>query len=82
MEIYKTGSLLLNNILLMKTFKLNIKEPCHENWNEMTHVEVGRHCDSCNKQFFDFTKNSDYEIKDFFKHNYGKNICGGFSRTN
>ena len=32
-----------------------INDPCHENWNEMTPQEQGRHCAKCDKVVVDFT---------------------------
>ena len=32
-----------------------IQEPCHENWDDMTPSEKGRHCAVCDKQVVDFT---------------------------
>ncbi len=35
-------------------FKIN--EPCHEDWEQMSESERGRHCAVCDKQVVDFTK--------------------------
>ena len=35
--------------------KITIPTPCHENWNEMTPNEMGRHCTVCSKTVKDFT---------------------------
>ncbi|MCO5934472.1 carboxypeptidase-like regulatory domain-containing protein [Mucilaginibacter sp. RB4R14] len=54
-----------------------ISQPCHENWNQMTSVDQGRHCDSCSKTVIDFTVMSNNEVINYFaKHG---NLCGRFS---
>jgi len=53
---------------------ISIPKPCHENWREMTPLEKGRFCDSCQKQVFDFTRSSDRSI--IQKINSQKNVCG------
>lgn len=41
---------------------IQIKEPCHENWNKMTQSEKGRFCQSCQKEVVDFTNSSRDDI--------------------
>ena len=57
---------------------LNIPTPCHEDWNQMTPVEQGRHCAVCQKNVVDFTNETDDSIIDFFK-NYNGTACGRFT---
>lgn len=57
--------------------QINIPEPCHENWEEMTAVERGRFCGSCQKVVTDFTQMEDSEIIQFIQE--GKGHCGRFS---
>lgn len=55
---------------------ISIPHPCHENWNQMTPVEQGRHCNLCAKTVTDFTVMSNNEIINYFtKHT---NTCGRF----
>ncbi len=61
---------------MAKPIQISIPKPCHENWENMTPMEKGRFCVSCQKQVHDFTNSSDREIAKAFKDN--KNICGLF----
>lgn len=58
-------------------FQISIPEPCHENWEEMTAVDRGKFCGSCQKVVTDFTQMEDAEIIQFLKE--GKGICGRFT---
>jgi len=65
----------------MKTQKVKIQvpEPCHEDWNKMTPKDKGAFCSSCEKVVVDFTKMSDRQIVDFLNKNKGKKTCGKFN---
>ncbi len=68
---------------MAKKFQLSIPEPCHENWNQMTPVDQGRFCASCQKEVIDFSLMSDREIAQFFKKpiqglSKGGSLCGRF----
>lgn len=65
----------------MKTqqIKIQIPEPCHEDWNKMTPKDKGAFCSSCEKVVVDFTKMSDRQIVDFLNKNKGKKTCGKFN---
>jgi CarboxypepD_reg-like domain/Secretion system C-terminal sorting domain len=56
---------------------VNIPEPCHENWQNMTPNQQGRHCMSCQKTVVDFTLMSDQEILNHISR-ASSNICGRF----
>jgi len=60
--------------------KLKIAEPCHENWNEMTPIEQGKHCEVCSKKVVDFTKESRAEIINYLGEAEGQ-TCGRFKAT-
>jgi hypothetical protein len=61
---------------MAKKITLQIPEPCHEDWNQMTPQGLGRHCESCAKTVVDFTAKSDKFIASYFKKH--DNICGRF----
>lgn len=61
-----------------KKLQLSIAEPCHENWDNMSPVEKGKFCGSCQKQVVDFTTMSDRQIAIFFKKPSTGSVCGRF----
>ncbi|MEY4835604.1 MAG: hypothetical protein RI980_1719 [Bacteroidota bacterium] len=54
--------------------QISIPEPCHEGWQNMTPVEKGRFCASCQKTVLDFTHLSDNEIINLVSKNDA--LCG------
>lgn len=60
--------------------KLEIKEPCHEDWNKMKIGMISRHCDSCNKSVMDFTKMNRAEIITYILSNPNDQVCGRMTR--
>jgi hypothetical protein len=56
---------------------ITIPKPCHENWNQMTPHEKGRHCAVCDKVVTDFTKSSKDEIIRHLEIS-NENTCGKF----
>ncbi len=59
--------------------KLEIPTPCHENWDNMTPNERGRHCDSCNKTVIDFSLFNDRQLIEFLTKTKGS-ICGRLNK--
>ena len=57
-------------------FSIQIPEPCHENWAEMTPTEQGRFCQNCQKVVVDFSKMSDRDLTQWFAARAGKRVCG------
>ena len=64
----------------MKT-KINIPNPCGEDWNKMTPTEKGAYCDKCAFEVIDFSNQSPEEIKATLKSRMGQKTCGHISRT-
>lgn len=63
---------------MAKNIQLHIPEPCHENWDQMSPVDKGRFCGSCQKQVVDFSGMSDRQIAEFFKRPSTGSVCGRF----
>ncbi len=59
---------------------LTIPEPCHENWQQMTPNEQGRHCMSCQKTVVDFTLMSDQEVLHYISR-ASSAVCGRFNNN-
>ncbi len=59
---------------MKQKIQISIPEPCHEAWQNMTPVEKGRFCASCQKTVLDFTYLSDNEIINLVNKN--DNLCG------
>lgn len=60
--------------------KLSIKEPCHENWDNMKIGMISRHCDVCEKSVMDFTNSSRAEIITYILSNRNDSTCGRMRR--
>ncbi|MGG5616684.1 hypothetical protein ACPDHI_10415 [Myroides odoratimimus] len=39
-------------------YRIEIPEPCHEDWDKMAPQDKGRHCAVCDKVVVDFSKAS------------------------
>jgi len=63
---------------MRKHIQLNIPRPCHENWDQMTPVDKGRFCGSCQKQVVDFTTMNDSQLVAFFRKPSTGSACGRF----
>lgn len=61
-----------------RKLRISVPEPCTQQWNDMSLVDDSRrHCASCNKLIFDFTKMSDAELIAYFNRNTVS--CGKFA---
>lgn len=61
-------------------FSVSVPKPCHENWDDMTPTQKGKHCFSCQKTVVDFSKMSDRQIIRYFQQSKGS-TCGRFSNA-
>ncbi|NJW51711.1 carboxypeptidase-like regulatory domain-containing protein [Salinimicrobium oceani] len=59
--------------------KLEIKEPCNQDWNRMTGLKNGRFCEQCQKGVMDFSGYRRNEILSILVQE--KKICGRFDKT-
>lgn len=59
---------------MKQKIQISIPEPCQEGWQNMTPVEKGRFCASCQKTVLDFTHLSDNEIIKLVSKNDA--LCG------
>jgi len=60
---------------------IGIKEPCTENWNEMSPSEKGAFCQKCATQVHDFTNKTNEEIRSTLKNLIGQSVCGRITST-
>lgn len=69
----------IGKLTVMPTsLKVSVTTPCHENWQDMTPTNNGRHCNACAKEVVDFTAMSDAEVLQFFTSRKKENVCGRF----
>lgn len=62
-------------------FSLNIKTPCHENFNQFSQTPDGGFCGSCDKEVIDFTKMNTQDLVNYFQNQKRQNTCGRFNRS-
>ena len=60
---------------MKKKFSLEIKTPCHENFNNMTPNANGSFCSSCAKNVIDLSTKTNSEVAKFIAESKDKNIC-------
>ena len=61
-------------------YKLNISEPCQENWKNMEPSQAGKFCNLCSKNVIDFSHLSDNEIIRLIEKSNG-NLCGRLNQN-
>lgn len=66
-------------VMKPQTIKINIENPCHENWDKMLQEEKGKFCQACEKSVVDFSRMGNAEIIDFLNKANGK-VCGRISK--
>jgi hypothetical protein len=57
---------------------IEIPEPCHEDWQDMTPQEKGRFCDKCCKVVVDFTNMATDKVIEFIQERKNDRVCGRF----
>lgn len=62
---------------MTSAFHVDIKAPCHEDWQHMQTSGQDRHCLACQKTVVDFTRMSDGEILRYLQQ-AGARVCGRF----
>ena len=67
-----------------KSIQISVPNPCHEDWNKMTHQEQGRFCSRCQKCVLDFTGYTDEQLYNYLLAHKNERICGRvhISQTN
>jgi len=60
---------------MKKKFSLEIKSPCHENFNNMIPNANGSFCNSCAKNVIDLSTKTNSEVAKFIAESKDKNIC-------
>lgn len=58
--------------------RIEIKNPCHESWNNMQVTPGGRYCANCQKNVVDFSGLSNQEIIERLAN--ADNLCGKFDK--
>lgn len=58
--------------------KINVPNPCSENWELMSPQEKGRFCSICNQCVIDFTQMQPKEIRRIIDEKQGERVCGRF----
>lgn len=79
MESLTSLHLIIKRNIMQPIKSITIPQPCHQNWNQMTPVEQGRHCTQCSKTVTDFTAMTNTEIINYFALN--GHVCGRFGET-
>lgn len=60
---------------------IDIKTPCHENWETMKIGLNSRFCDNCEKNVIDFTNKDRNEILEYLFNHRNEKVCGRFYRS-
>jgi hypothetical protein len=64
-----------------RLFKLAVKYPCLENWNDMQPTQQGGFCAACQKDVVNFSAMTDKQIVDFFANYKGGGLCGKINQS-
>lgn len=61
-------------------YLIQLPEPCHEPWEQMTPAENGRYCTQCSKTVVDFTGWTNEDILQHLRTSTGR-VCGRLRHT-
>ena len=61
-------------------YTIQVPKPCHEEWNDMTPTDGGRHCTQCSKTVIDFTSWQQEDILAYLQQNSAAGVCGRLRR--
>lgn len=61
--------------------RVDIPNPCSENWVEMTPTQRGAFCQTCAVDVVDFSDKNPEEVKKTLRANIGKHMCGRFKES-
>lgn len=60
----------------MKNKKIDIPNPCSEDFSKMSATEKGAFCKKCSHEVIDFTENTEDEIVNIISNRNGERVCG------
>ena len=63
---------------MSKSIRLQVPKPCHESWENMTEMDRGRFCSSCQKKVVDFSLMNDHQVLEYISKTKS-GLCGHFS---
>lgn len=60
----------------MRAAEIDIPQPCHEDWDAMTPLQRGRHCDACRQTVHDLSSMTEREASKLLSS--GEDVCISF----
>lgn len=64
----------------MNQLTVNIKQPCHQNFENFSPTDKGGFCNHCSKEVIDFSNMTSLEVANYFRSHIANNICGRFKK--
>lgn len=65
---------------MKNSFRISVKKPCSEQFENFTTTEKGGFCGSCQKEVIDFTTMPEAELMNYFSNNNSE-TCGRFRKA-
>ena len=78
MECCRLQHLIRKHNVMQPIQNISIPEACHQQWQQMTPIDNGRHCQQCCKTVTDFTVMTNSEILNYLSAH--KDVCGRFDK--